>query len=119
MSGGVLDHKALIALNALEDGRLLYGPLSNVGPLLVLLLGARGVLLGGGGLPAGIPAVGELLKEVGLDGGRLRKVLVWWCLQVCQREEWGLTVKVGTSMGAVVVADSTADDASVASLRTA
>jgi hypothetical protein len=71
VSGGVLNHQALITLDALEDMGLLYGPLSNVGPLLVLLVGAGGVLLSGGRLPAGIPAIGELLKEVGLDGGGL------------------------------------------------
>jgi hypothetical protein len=50
--------------------RLLYSPLSNVGPFLVLV-GALGVLLGVGWLPAGIPAIYELLNEVTLDGGGL------------------------------------------------
>jgi hypothetical protein len=50
--------------------RLLYSPLSNVGPFLVLV-GALGVLLGVGWLPAVIPAICELLDEVTLDGGGL------------------------------------------------
>jgi hypothetical protein len=66
----VLDHQALVTLHSLEDMRLLYRPLSNVGPLLVLV-GVLGVLLGVGWLPAGIPTICELLDEVALDGAGL------------------------------------------------
>lgn len=71
VSGGVLDDKTLVALDALEDGGLLDRPLADVSPLLVLLL-VLGLLLGVGGLPALLPVVGELLDEVTLDGGGLR-----------------------------------------------
>lgn len=67
MVGGlVLDDQALVALDALVDGRLLDGPLADVSPLLILL--ALQVLLGVGRLPPGLPVVGELLKEGGLEG---------------------------------------------------
>lgn len=71
VSSSVLDNKTLVALNALEDGGFFNGPLADVGPLLVLLLAIR-LLLGVRGLPAGLPVIGELFKEVGLDGGRLQ-----------------------------------------------
>lgn len=67
VSGGVLDNKTLVALHSLVDGRLLDGPLADVGPLLVV----AGVLLGVGRLPSGLPVVGELLKEGSLEGGGL------------------------------------------------
>ena len=56
----VLDHKALVSLDSLEDARLLHGPFTNIGPLLfslgVLFLGVRW-------FPSRLPVVGELLKE--------------------------------------------------------
>lgn len=76
---GVLDNQTLIADHAREDGGLLDGPLANIGPLLVLVR-VLGVLLGVGGLPAGLPVIGELLKERGLEGGGLQ--LEAW-LAVC------------------------------------
>ena len=51
---------------------LLYSPLSNICPFLILI-GAFGVLLGMGRLPAGVPVICELLNEVTLDGSRLRE----------------------------------------------
>jgi hypothetical protein len=65
---GVLQHQTLVALNALEDGGLLDGPLSNVGPVLlrlgILLLGVRWS-------PSLLPVVGELLQEGSFEGGGL------------------------------------------------
>lgn len=70
VSSWVLDHQALVALHSLEDMWLLYSPLSDVRPFFIFV-GALGVLLGVGRLPAGVPAICELLDEVTLDGGRL------------------------------------------------
>lgn len=75
VSGRVLDDKTLIVLDALVLGGLLDSPLTNVRPVFLLLVGARSVLLGMRRLPALFPVVGELLKEVGLEGGRLQE---WW-----------------------------------------
>lgn len=62
MVGGlVLDDKALVSFDSLEDVRLFDGPLPDISPLLVLL--ALQVLLGVGRLPPRLPVVGELLKE--------------------------------------------------------
>lgn len=72
VSSGVLDNETLIALHSLVDDGLLDGPLADVGPFLTLLVGAGRVLLRVRGLPSLVPVVGELLKEVGLDGGGLR-----------------------------------------------
>lgn len=72
VSGGVLDDKALVALNALVDSRLLNGPLANVRPLLVALC----VLLGVRGLPPLLPVVGELLEERRLKLGRLYSLCI-------------------------------------------
>lgn len=73
VSGLVLEHETLVADNASELGGLLDGPRADVGPLLVLLLalGLVGGLLGVRGLPSGLPVVGELLVEGGLDDGGL------------------------------------------------
>lgn len=72
VSGRVLDNKTLVALHSLELERLLDSPFADVGPFLVLV-GTRGSLLRVGGLPSLLPVVRKLLKEVGLEGGRL------WC----------------------------------------
>lgn len=70
VSGRVLDNKTLVALDSLELDGLLDGPLANICPFLILV-GAGGILLRVGGLPSLLPIIGELLKEVGLEGGRL------------------------------------------------
>lgn len=70
VSGSVLDDQALITFHALEDMRLLDGPLSNVCPFL-FFVGALRVLLGMGCLPTGVPVIGELLEEIGLYLGGL------------------------------------------------
>jgi hypothetical protein len=69
VSSRVLDDQSLVALDALVLGGLLNSPLADVGPFLVLLVGS--VLLSVGRLPSLVPVVGELLEEVGLQGGRL------------------------------------------------
>jgi hypothetical protein len=62
----VLEDKALVAGDSLENGRLLDIPSSNILPLLfsVLLFGVRW-------LPPGIPAICELLEERCFEGRRL------------------------------------------------
>lgn len=75
VSSGVLDDETLVALHSLEDGGLLDGPLPNIGPFLALLVGSGRALLRVRGLPSLLPVVGELLKEVGLDGGGLQNRL--------------------------------------------
>lgn len=75
VSSSILDHQALVSLHSLKDVRLLDRPLSNVGPFLVFVR-VLGVLLGVGRLPAGVPAICELLDKVTLDGGGLRRRLV-------------------------------------------
>lgn len=73
VSSRVLDNKTLLALHTLIFSRLLNCPLANVGPfLLFTLLRASCVLLGGGGLPTLLPALGELFKERGLKCGGLK-----------------------------------------------
>jgi hypothetical protein len=37
VSSCVLDHQTLVSLHTLEDVRLLYSPLSNICPLLILV----------------------------------------------------------------------------------
>lgn len=69
MGGGVLDNKTGIALHALVHLGLFHGPLADVGPLLLIITAS--ILLRMGGLPTGVPAVGELLEELGLDVGGL------------------------------------------------
>jgi hypothetical protein len=71
VSSGVLDNKTLVTFHSLEDMRLLYSPLSNICPFLILLARAFCVLLGMGRLPSGLPVICELLDEVGFYGGRL------------------------------------------------
>lgn len=73
VSGSVLDDKPLIALDTLVLEGLLDRPFTNIGPflLLLVLVGGGGILLGVGRLPPCLPVIGELLKEVCLDGGRL------------------------------------------------
>lgn len=70
MSSRVLDNETLVTFHALELNGLLNGPLANIGPLLFLFR-ASGVLLGMGWLPTLLPAIGELLEEVRLDGAGL------------------------------------------------
>jgi hypothetical protein len=70
MSCCVLDNKTLVALHALVDMGLFYSPFSNICPFLILV-GTLCVLLGMGWLPSCLPIVCELLKEVGLELGRL------------------------------------------------
>jgi hypothetical protein len=70
VSGRVLDNKTLVALDTLEDGRLLNGPLADVSPVLIRL---GVILLRVGALPAGLPVAGELLEEGSLERGRLNK----------------------------------------------
>jgi hypothetical protein len=66
----VLYDKTLVALNALEDVRFLYGPLPNIGPFLILAR-VLGILLRMGWLPPGVPVICKLLNEIGFDGGGL------------------------------------------------
>jgi hypothetical protein len=70
MGSSVLDNETLVALHALEDMRLLYSPLSNICPFLILVR-ALGVFFGMGWLPSSLPIVCELLNEVGFDSSRL------------------------------------------------
>jgi hypothetical protein len=72
MSCGILDNKTFVTLHALVDMRLFYSPLSNVCPFLILVR-TPCVLLGMGWLPSCLPIVCELLEEVGLELGRLRR----------------------------------------------
>ena len=60
MSGGILDNKAFVTLNAFQDYRLLDGPLPNVSPVLVAL---RVFLLGVRRRPSRLPVVCELFEE--------------------------------------------------------
>lgn len=100
----VFDNQALVALDALVLGGLLDGPFTDICPLLLLVLvGARQVLLGVGRLPALLPVVGELLEEIGLDCGRLQ---MRWSVSgqrwrghvaVANTRIGELTVKVGSS----------------------
>lgn len=68
MGSGILDDKALVALDALVDGGLLNRPLSNISPLLFSTLG---VLLCVRWLPSLFPVVGKLLEEWCLELGGL------------------------------------------------
>ena len=68
VSSRVLKNKTLITLHSLVDLGLFNGPFTNVCPLLLV---GGGVLLGVGRLPSLLPVIGELLEEVGLEGGRL------------------------------------------------
>ncbi len=72
MSCGILDDKTFVTLHALIDMRLLYSPLSDVCPFLILVRTSC-VLLGMGWLPSSLPIFCELLEEVGLELGRLRR----------------------------------------------
>jgi hypothetical protein len=69
VGGSVLHNKTLVALHTLVDDGLLNGPFTNVSPFLVIVR----VFLGVRGLPSGLPVVGELLKERGLEGCGLSK----------------------------------------------
>jgi hypothetical protein len=71
VSGRVLNNKTLVALNTLEDGGLLNGPLADVSPVFIRL---GVILLRVGALPAGLPVVGELLEEGSLERGRLQEI---------------------------------------------
>lgn len=64
VSGRVLHNQTLVTLHSLENGGLLNSPLADKGPVLIRL----GVdLLRVRGLPPGLPVVGELLQERGLE----------------------------------------------------
>lgn len=58
VGSGILQHQALVALDTLENGRLLNRPLSNVDPVLI---GSGVFLLGMRWGPSLFPVVGELL----------------------------------------------------------
>jgi hypothetical protein len=68
VSSLVLDDETLVALNTLQDGGLLDGPVTDVCPFLIVGLD---VLLGVRGLPPGLPVVCELFKERCLECGGL------------------------------------------------
>lgn len=75
MCRGVLDNKAFIPFDSLEDMRFLDSPLTNVGPLLirlgVLLLGVRW-------LPSRLPIISKLFEEWSFDRGWLDFRSVRW-----------------------------------------
>ena len=74
----ILDNKALVTVDTLEYGGLLYRPLANICPVLF----GRGVLLFGvRRCPSFFPVVSELLKEGSFDGGWLWPLLVVYGLQ--------------------------------------
>ena len=89
VSSLVLDDKTLVALNALQDGRLLDGPGTNVCPLLIVGLD---VLLCVRGLPSALPVVCELLEERSLECGGLSSLLAYKVIRGCSESH---TVKVG------------------------
>ena len=64
VSSLVLDDETLVALNALQDGGLLDGPVADVCPLLIVGLD---VLLCVRGLPSVLPVICELLEERSLE----------------------------------------------------
>jgi hypothetical protein len=68
VSSLVLDNQTLVTLHALQHGRLLDGPGTNVRPLLIVGLD---VLLRVRRLPSGLPVVCELLEEWRLELGGL------------------------------------------------
>jgi hypothetical protein len=72
MGRGILNHKTLITLHSLVYIWLLYSPLANICPLLIIIR-ALGVLLGMRRLPSLLPVICELLNEVCLESGRLQK----------------------------------------------
>jgi hypothetical protein len=72
MGGRVLDDKTFVPVHTRVDCWLLYGPLSDVGPVLVTL----GILfLGVGNLPSCLPVISELFEEGGFESGRLQEML--------------------------------------------
>ena len=78
MSSRVLHDKTFVALHASVDSWLLYGPLSNVRPILVAL----GVLLlGMRRCPSRLPVVSELFEEGRFQSGGLQGRLA--------NSEWG------------------------------
>lgn len=123
MSCGILDNKTFVALHALVYMRLLYSPLSNVCPFLIFVR-TLCVLLGVRRLPSCLPIVCELLEEVRLELGRLRRKKLARQCAIELRHSWcagALTVKVGSSGREDVaeVASLTAlDTEELASLRT-
>jgi hypothetical protein len=68
VSCDVLDNQTLVANHAVEHGRFLDSPFTDVGPILlrlgVLLLGVRGS-------PSRVPIGSELLEEGSFNGSRL------------------------------------------------
>lgn len=95
VSSLVLEDETLVAFDTLVDDGLLDLPVADKAPLLLGL--SISLLLGVGRLPSGRPVVGELLKERGLDVGRLYDALV----EI--RTQWRLrrrTVKVGLTISA-------------------
>jgi hypothetical protein len=70
MGGSVLDDKTFVAIHSRVDSGLLYGPLSDIGPILV----AFGILfLGVRNLPPCLPVISELFDEGGFEIGRLQR----------------------------------------------
>lgn len=80
VSSLVLDDETLVALNTLQDGGLLNGPVTDVRPFLIVGLD---VLLGVRGLPPSLPVVCELFKERCLECGGL-------CISSEQATSWAL-----------------------------
>ena len=83
VGSGILHNETVIALHALVDGGLLNSPLANVCPLLLIAGRTLRILCGVGRLPSRVPALAELLKEVGLDGGRLEEGMKDQQLNTC------------------------------------
>ncbi len=64
MGRGILDDKAFVAINGFQHMRLLDGPFSDIGPILVCL---RVLFLGVRWLPSRVPIVGKLFEEWSFD----------------------------------------------------
>jgi hypothetical protein len=73
MGGLVLDDQTFVALNALQLGRLLDGPVADVGPFLLGAGACLLFLLGVRRLPPCVPVICELFKERGLQTGGLSR----------------------------------------------
>lgn len=110
VSSLVLDDQALVTLHALEHGRLLNGPGSNVCPFLVIGLD---ILLCVRRLPSVLPVVCELLEEWRLELGGLEVAVS--CNPADEMPQI-LTVKVG--LATEVDVDDSASAALASSART-
>lgn len=113
VSGLVLDDQTVVSLNALENGRLLNGPGTDVSPFFLAVLD---VLLSGRWLPPRFPVVGELFQEGSFQGSGLRARELVNQLNTLQGVRQ-LTVKVGLT-SFVEVEDSAADEEASSSART-